>query len=72
MIYDKFVSRFNNVKLRISEKNLLLISAFGGAGGTLIAMVIFRHKTKHNNFRSIVPVFFVIWLFICLYFYYIR
>jgi uncharacterized membrane protein YsdA (DUF1294 family) len=70
MVYDKFISRYDNVKLRIPEKTLLMMSAIGGAGGTLIGMIFFRHKTKHKNFKSIVPVFFVIWLFMCLYIYY--
>ena len=72
MVYDKFVSRFGNVKLRVPEKTLLMLSVIGGAGGGLVGMVLFRHKTKHKNFKSIVPVFFVIWLFLCLYFYFVK
>ena len=35
---------------RISEKILLLSSLLGGGAGGLIAMLLFRHKTKHWYF----------------------
>ena len=35
---------------RISEKALLLSSLLGGGAGGLIAMLLFRHKTKHWYF----------------------
>ena len=35
---------------RISEKVLLLTGFFGGAAGALLAMFLFRHKTKHWYF----------------------
>lgn len=35
---------------RISEKTLLLLGLFGGAIGGVIAMYLFRHKTRHNIF----------------------
>lgn len=37
-------------KWRISESFLLGLSFFGGAAGALIAMNLFRHKTKHWYF----------------------
>jgi uncharacterized membrane protein YsdA (DUF1294 family) len=36
---------------RISEKTLWLIAVFGGAIGTTAGMQLFRHKTKHLNFK---------------------
>lgn len=42
-------------KHRISEKNLLIISALGGALGAMFAMHIFHHKTKHAKFLIGVP-----------------
>ena len=35
---------------RISEKALLLCGFLGGAAGALVAMQLFRHKTKHYYF----------------------
>ena len=35
---------------RISEKTLLLSGLLGGAVGALLAMKLFRHKTKHYYF----------------------
>lgn len=40
-----------NKTYRISEKNLLLISAFGGTLGAWIGMNHFRHKTQKTSFR---------------------
>lgn len=37
-------------KNRISEKSLHLASLFGGTPGSILAMVIFRHKTKKIKF----------------------
>lgn len=36
---------------RIPERNLLLISAFGGSFGAYLAMNRYRHKTKKQPFR---------------------
>lgn len=38
---------------RIPEKVLLSLSFFGGAAGALLAMQIFRHKTKHWYFHAV-------------------
>ncbi len=35
---------------RISEKLLLTLGFVGGAAGALLAMKLFRHKTKHAYF----------------------
>ncbi|TAA70466.1 DUF1294 domain-containing protein [Planococcus salinarum] len=36
---------------RIPEKNLWRVALFGGGIGAYIGMMMFRHKTKHTNFR---------------------
>lgn len=41
---------------RISEMTLLLISALGGSLGTVIGMIVCRHKTSKAKFRYGVPV----------------
>ena len=42
---------------RIRESTLLLIAALGGSVGALLGMEVFRHKTKHWQFKVLVPVF---------------
>lgn len=36
---------------RIPEKRLWLVAAIGGGIGAYLGMMLFRHKTKHTNFR---------------------
>ena len=38
-------------KHRISEKNLWILAIAGGGIGAYFGMILFRHKTKHINFR---------------------
>ena len=47
---------------RIRESTLLLIAVLGGSMGALLGMEIFRHKTKHWQFKVLVPVFFILHL----------
>lgn len=49
---------------RVSEKTLLLPAVFGGAFGGLLAMLVFRHKTRHSNFWAINSIFAAIHLVI--------
>ncbi len=47
-------------KRRIPEKTLFISAAcFGALGGTL-AMYLFRHKTKHLQFRIFFPLLLII------------
>lgn len=51
MFFDKKQSAKKSAsKIRIKEKNLLLIAIFGGFIGSLSSMYLLRHKTKHINF----------------------
>lgn len=47
--------RARHRQLRIPERTLFLVATVGGALGTLLSMNIFRHKTRHNNFRYGMP-----------------
>ena len=38
---------------RVPEKVLLFLSVFGGAFGAIVAMKVFRHKTKHWYFTAV-------------------
>ena len=59
-IYDKKISKRNNVKLRIPEKSLFVWSAVGGSVAMYITMRLIRHKTKHVSFMVGIPVIFVL------------
>lgn len=53
---------------RIPERTLWLLAIFGGGIGAYVGMQMFRHKTKHTNFRlgflmlMIVYAFLVFWI----------
>lgn len=59
-IYDKVISKKNDVKLRIPEKVLLLFSALGGSVAMFITMLIIRHKTKHVKFMLGIPIIMIV------------
>jgi len=56
--FDKFGAKV--MMGRKSETSLLLIAALGPPGA-LIAMILFRHKTRHRKF-ILVPVFWILHL----------
>ena len=45
---------------RVSEKNLLILSALGGAPAMYLTMLTISHKTRKMKFMLGVPVIFVI------------
>lgn len=59
-VYDKKISKRNDVKLRIPEKSLFIWSAVGGSLAMFITMKIIRHKTKHVSFMVGIPVIFIL------------
>ena len=59
-IYDKKISKRNDVRLRIPEKSLFLWSAAGGSLAMYITMRLIRHKTKHVSFMVGIPVIFIL------------
>ena len=59
-IYDKKISKRNNVKLRIPEKTLFIWSAIGGSLAMYVTMQLIRHKTKHVSFMVGIPVIFIL------------
>ncbi len=58
MLLDKEKAKRN--RWRIPERTLLGICALGGSLGGFIAMVVFRHKTKHIAFALGIPVMLII------------
>ena len=59
-IYDKKISKRNDVRLRIPEKSLFIWSAVGGSLAMYITMRLIRHKTKHVSFMVGIPVIFIL------------
>lgn len=59
-IYDKKISKRNDVRLRIPEKSLFIWSAVGGSVAMYITMRLIRHKTKHVSFMVGIPVIMVL------------
>lgn len=46
---DKSKAKHNSK--RISEKSLFLVSFIGGVFGAILAMMLFRHKTRKTGFK---------------------
>ena len=46
---------------RIPERTLLWVARLGGGLGCWLGMMLFRHKTKHNRFMILVPLWTVLW-----------
>lgn len=59
-IYDKKISKRNNVKLRVPEKSLFIWSAVGGSVAMFVTMLLIRHKTKHASFMIGIPVIIIL------------
>ncbi len=52
-VFDK--KRAKKQGRRVSEADLLLLSALGGSLSMFITMLIIRHKTKHIKFMAGIP-----------------
>lgn len=53
-------SRAKKHKYRISEGILVVLSVLGGAVGSLIGMIVFRHKTSKKKFYVGVPIIYLL------------
>lgn len=47
-------------RYRISENVLIFISLIGGAIGSLISMIMFKHKTSKKKFYIGLPIIYII------------
>lgn len=54
---DKY--RAKTGRWRIPEKTLLGLAVIGGSVGAIAGMYLFRHKTRHNQFKIGLPVILV-------------
>lgn len=53
---------------RIPEKTLIFLSVIGGAAGALLAMKLFRHKTRHPCFSIGIPLLLILQIIIAMIF----
>ncbi len=61
-VYDKRVSRKNDVRLRVPEKRLFVVFPLLGGGLCMfLTMLGIRHKTKHWQCYVLVPFFTLLW-----------
>lgn len=60
--YDKFCAKKG--AWRVPEIRLLGLAVLGGSAGALLAMFLFRHKTKHLKFTIGVPVILGLQIFV--------
>lgn len=54
---------------RISEKSLFLMAIIGGTIGIMVAMKLFRHKTKHLSFKVGIPIILILQIALISYYY---
>ena len=64
MGWDKYLAK-NNL-WRISEYTLISTALLGGTIGTILGMIIFRHKTKKKSFRIMIPLIVIIQILVLL------
>jgi len=60
LMYGSDKQKALNRKRRISERTLLLSAFLMGGFGAMLGMSYFRHKTKHWEFKVMLPVFAVL------------
>lgn len=58
IFYDKAASKYRP-QTRVREKSLFILGALGGAFAMYITMKLIRHKTQHNSFMILFPIFIV-------------
>lgn len=58
---DKFLSKRPNAR-RIPERTLLGLAVLGGSVGAILGMELFRHKTRHAQFRWGLPAILILQL----------
>lgn len=68
MAHDK--SQAKKHARRVPERTLFLWAAIGGAAGAIIAMRIWRHKTKHPTFVIGMPAILVAHVLLAVWIYY--
>ncbi len=60
-LYGMDKSRARRGAWRIPERVLLTAAFIGGCVGAMLGMQVFRHKTRHGTFQTLVPLSCVLW-----------
>lgn len=56
--FDKFSAKAH--QRRVPESTLMMVCVIGGAVGSWIGMMLFRHKTRRFKFRWGIPLIFLL------------
>ncbi len=67
LMYGMDKRKAKKKKWRIPESSLIFSAFLGGAFGALIGMHLFHHKTRHMQFRVMVPISVILWVGIIVY-----
>ena len=59
-VHDKRAAK--KKRRRVPERNLILLSVFGGSVAMYMTMQLIRHKTKHAKFMIGIPVIMILQL----------
>ena len=59
-LYGADKQKAKKQKRRMSEATLILCAFLMGGAGALLGMSVFRHKTKHLEFKLLVPIAFIL------------
>ena len=68
LVYGIDKRRARKDRWRIPEDTLIWLAIVGGSVGALLAMYLFRHKTRHNKFRIGVPVILLVQVLLAFFF----
>lgn len=60
VVYADDKRRAKRHSWRTSEATLVTLAAIGGSVGALLAMLVFRHKTRHNQFTIGIPTILIV------------
>ena len=66
-VYVDDKRRARKGRWRTSEATLVMLAVIGGSLGALLAMLLFRHKTRHMQFVIGIPAILIIQLLMALF-----
>ena len=67
VVYADDKRRAKNHSWRTSESTLVMLAIIGGSLGALLAMLLFRHKTRHKQFVYGIPTILIAQIFLAIF-----